>query len=211
MLPPPPPTCMYIVLESSSPEAIESLHCILILGSPSNGQVLQIPYLPDAAAATVEAVGVAKAVPYAGYYHHVVLAYVLNQHHQLLSPHQRGSTDIPRTLGAPPIPGVKSRHQPPLLQLTEGAAITRNLQMLSFFKLLLLLSSSTKYHRVAHTVPVARTSSAISVVISQDLKHQPSDLAVAANAAEIFVVDSLHSKHSPSRSYETEQSTAIKC
>ena len=65
--------------------------------------------------------------------------------------------------------------------------------------------------RAAHGMCVDRTSSEIVVVVSAHLKHQPSDVAVAANAAEIFVVNSLDLKHLQSRSYEAKPSTAIKC
>ena len=74
----------------------------------------------------------------------------------------------------------------------------------------LLLLANPEQHlsrprtRESTTTTTARTSSVISVVVSQHLKHQPS-------AAEIFVVVPLYLKHQPSRRYEAKPSTAIKC
>ena len=92
--------------------------------------------------------------------------------------------------------------------------------------MLLLLLNQEQRPQAAQVV--ARTPSAKSVVTSPSLKHQPSDVSVAANAgdivvvvplylkhqpsaAEIFVVVPLYLKHQPSRRYEAKPSTAIKC
>ena len=145
---------------------------------------------------------------------HQPAAYVLNQYLQLLIPHRRGSTDTttatPASSGAAPTTA------------TEPSWV--HLRLL----LLLLLPGSSKYRRAAQVV--ARKSSEIVVVVSAHLKHSSSDVTASASAgdivvvplnfkhqpsdvtvaAEIFVVNSLHLEHLPSRSYESQPSTA-KC
>ena len=151
---------------------------------------------------------------------HVGTAYFLNQHHQLFSPHQRGSTDIPTATssGAAYTSGMEFHHRcrPEiwgllllLLLMSEGNTTTTA----SFDSTSLTPKFSSSMCVILATA-VAATGAAVSAPdeAAPSLQRQRTeattprrtdvstthDVTVAASAAEIIVVVSLLLKHSPS-------------
>ena len=207
---------MVFGLKETSPHPPKSLICpaVLELSSVTNQM---LPLDNGEAASAIVASPNLQHLPSSS---HVGTAYVLNQHHQLFSPHQRGSTDTPTATssGAAYTSGVEIRHCccPEmwgllllLLLLLPSSGLRRTGRVSGQDIVCDNCGGLTAFETLTTLLPPElvqqNAEEQVIVVVSLHLKRSPSiiDLAVAAVITNIIVVVPMNLKHPLSSSYTT--------